>query len=271
MTETTETHFLLAYDATCGTCRKISREVAHASDGRLTVVPLTRPDIQRWRAQALGEHPPWTPTLLQLRGGNARAWTGPTIAAPLIRQLGLRRMINIVQVLGRMRRDETPTPRTERSGATALPLLWAGALIAARLLLTGKPPIPAARENAEAAHWAAAHRENLPRTYDDVTAQPVSYQRAIFDASPLDVQSHLWVQALERDRASRPDLPQTQEEIYDRAIELARDKRLFTTGQERDPVLHQRLLDLRRDTLHAFQSTRDCRLLLTLGKTKPLL
>ncbi|MEU7061336.1 hypothetical protein [Streptomyces sp. NPDC046197] len=172
MTETTPICFLLAYDATCGTCRKISREVAHACDGRLGVVPLDHRDIRQWRAQALGANAPWTPTLIRIHHGHVRAWTGPAMAAPLIRRLGPRRIIRVVCALGRIRNDEKPTLQAAR-----LPLLWAGALTAARLLFTGKPPTAAARENSEAAHWAAAHRDNLPRTYDAVTAYPVAYQR----------------------------------------------------------------------------------------------
>ncbi|MER6308685.1 hypothetical protein [Streptomyces sp. NPDC001657] len=151
-----------------------------------------------------------------------------------------------------------------------LPLLWwAGALTAARLLFTGKPPTAAAQENSEAAHWAAAHRDNLPRTYDAVTAYPVAYQRAIFDASPPDIQSRLWIEALGRDRASRTGMTSAQEDIYARAIKLASDQRLFTTTPETLPDLHQRLTDLRRNALQAFGQASACRLLLALGTSKP--
>ncbi|MEU2775609.1 hypothetical protein ABZ646_22385 [Streptomyces sp. NPDC007162] len=268
MTTTTPERFLLAYDATCGTCRKISREVARASGDRLAVVPLDRPDVRQWRAQALGAHAPWAPTLLRTHDDEVRAWTGPVMAVPLIRRLGPRRTISVVCALGRMRHDES-APQAAGSGTPSLPVLWSGTLAAARMLLTGKPPTTAARENSVAARWVSAHRDELPRSYDGVTAHPVAYQRAIFDASPPEVQSRLWIEALERDRASRTGMTGPQEALFARAIELAGDQRLFHTGRELDSDLRQRLIELRQDALHEFERAGDRRLLLTLGATKP--
>ncbi|MFD8720395.1 hypothetical protein ACFV2H_20935 [Streptomyces sp. NPDC059629] len=268
MTTTTPVLFLLAYDATCGTCRKISREVARASGDRLAVVPLDRPDVRQWRAQALGAHAPWAPTLLRTNDDEARAWTGPAMAVPLIRRLGPRRTISVVCALGRMRYDES-APQAAGSGTPSLRVLWSGTLTAARMLLTGKPPTTAARENNVAAHWVSAHRDELPRSYDDVTAHPVAYQRAIFDASPPEVRSRLWIEALERDRASRTGMTKPQEALFARAIELAGNPGLFRTGRKLDADLSRRLIELRQDALHEFERAEDRRLLLALGATKP--
>ncbi|MEU3372126.1 hypothetical protein ACFYM2_23170 [Streptomyces sp. NPDC006711] len=268
MTTTTSVRFLLAYDATCGTCRKISREVARASGDRLAVVPLDRPDVRELRAQALGAHAPWAPTLLRASGDETRAWTGFAMAVPLMRTLGPRRTISVVCVLGRMRYDES-APQAAHSGIPSLRVLWSGTLTAARMLLTGKPPTIAAEENNVAAHWVSAHRDELPRSYDEVTAHPVAYQRAIFDASPPEVRSRLWIEALERDLATRTGVTGPQAALFARAIELARDQRLFRTGRELDSDLCRRLSELRQDALREFERAADRRLLLALGATKP--
>jgi len=60
----TRTRWVLAFDASCNTCREISAQVSSASDGKLEVLPLNHPDVQRWRQQGLGVQPPWAPTLL---------------------------------------------------------------------------------------------------------------------------------------------------------------------------------------------------------------
>lgn len=255
----TDAEFLLAYDATCGTCRAISREVAQASAGRLRVVPLDRPDVRRLRARALGERAPWAPTLLRVSGDDVRGWRGPAMALPLLRRLGVRHTLAVVKALGRLRRGEnTGTPWG----------LAAGALVATRLLLTGKAPLAAARENDAAAEWAAAHRDALPRAYDQVTERPVAYQRAIFAESPPDVRSHLWIEALRRARAACGSLTEEQRDVFDRAIELAHDERLFTEDRAPDATLDERLAALRTDTVAVFQDPRPARLLLGLGRVR---
>jgi hypothetical protein len=254
----TDTRLLLAYDATCGTCRAISWEVARASADRLNVVPLGRPDVREWRERALGSHAPWVPTLLLVRGEDVRAWTGLAMAPILIRRLGPRHTLAVVHALGRLRHD----------GRRSLPRLAVGAATAAQLLLTGKAPIPAARENDAAAQWVATHRGDLPHDFDQVTEHPAAYQTAIFAASPPDVQSHLWVEALKRDQAKRSDLTAEQAEVFDRAIELAHDQRLFIPGRAPDPDLDQRLASLRRDATRQFPRPAAHRLLVTLGEIR---
>jgi hypothetical protein len=254
----TDAEFLLAYDATCGTCRAISREVAGAADGRLRVVPLDRPDVRRLRADALGGGAPWAPTLLRVRGEEVRGWTGPAMALPLLLRLGARRTVAVVAALGRLRRGDGGGPVR----------LVAGALVATRLLLTGKAPVAAARENREAAEWAAAHRDELPRDYEEVAERPVAYQRAIFAESPPDVRSRLWIEALRRARAACGPLTEEQRDVFDRAIELARDERLFTEGRVPDAALEGQLARLRTDVVSAFPKPGPARLLLGLGRNR---
>ncbi|WP_163570138.1 hypothetical protein [Fodinicola feengrottensis] len=102
--------WVLAFDATCGTCTKISTAVSQACGGRLKILPLSRDDVRGWRQEALGENPPWAPTLIQLTDGRPRAWTGTRMTARLARLLGPRSSMRVVRALGQLR-HETLTPR----------------------------------------------------------------------------------------------------------------------------------------------------------------
>ncbi len=64
--------WVLAFDASCSTCREISRAVKRACHGRLEVLPLNSVDVQQWRAASLGPEAPWAPTLIRLRDPGAR-------------------------------------------------------------------------------------------------------------------------------------------------------------------------------------------------------
>src|SRR5919197_3957987 len=134
-----EARLVLAFDASCGTCREVSAAVAQACGGRLEVLPLAHDDVRRWRAQTLGPAAPWTPTLLRVRDarvrnererddrggddrvrvgrggddrvrvgrggdGAVRAWTGTAMGVALIRHLGPRATIQVLRALGELRR-----------------------------------------------------------------------------------------------------------------------------------------------------------------------
>jgi hypothetical protein len=265
---------MLAYDASCGTCRSISHSVAQACGGRLIVVPLGRREVRAWRAQALGDEAPWAPTLLRVDDNGVDAWTGPAMALPLVRRIGPRAVFRVVYALGRLRSAEQllpgTRPATRGTGAafSAVLRLCAGAATAARLLLTGKPPVAAAQENATALRWATKNKDRLPRNYKDVLAYPVAYQKAIFAVSPPRIKSQLWVAALSRDRAERTGLTPEQREVFDRAVELAADERLFDAVQEREPGLGERLSELKTDAARVFTHRAQYSLILTLGKTR---
>jgi hypothetical protein len=46
-----QAHWILAFDASCGTCREISQVVDVAAEGKLEVLSLSRPDVREWREQ----------------------------------------------------------------------------------------------------------------------------------------------------------------------------------------------------------------------------
>ncbi len=263
----TSSRWMLAYDATCGTCRKISRVVRRASASRLDVVPLDRPSVREWRTQALGDSPPWRPTLLRIHDGVVSAWTGPGIAAPLIGCLGLKYSIKVMYALGKLRTDKDTPAAWAR--LTAPPVrLCVGATIAAGLLLTGKAPAGFAREKADAAGWVSRNRDRLPHTYDDIMTYPQAYRIAIFAASPPAVQSHFWIEALKRERHSRSGLSPAQDLVFAEAIELAGQEDIFTPTAD-DAELARQLADLKDRAVTEFATPGAYGIFLKLGELRP--
>jgi hypothetical protein len=121
--------WVLAFDASCGCCRAISHAVAQASGGALEVLPLSNPDVRRWRERSLGSSAPWTPTLIEVAGTDVTAWTGPSLALRLVGHLGARSSMRVLAALGRSR------SREKRRGVR--PLHWvAGLGILASLIMT---------------------------------------------------------------------------------------------------------------------------------------
>lgn len=265
---TTQPRWLLAYDATCETCRTISGLVAAACDDRLRVVPLGRADVRDWRTRALGERARWAPTLLRVADADVRGWVGPAMAWPLLRRLGPRTTVRVVWALGRLRVADA-LPNERGSVGRSLVRLVAGAGTAARLLLTGKAPVAAAQENLVAQRWAAKNKNRLPRGYAEVTAYPVAYQRAIYAASPPAAQSQFWVEALRHDRGARAELTAEQQEVFDRAIALAATEQLFMPEQRPESDFDGRLAELRQDAIRVFPQRKDHHLLVTLGAIRP--
>lgn len=261
--------WMIAYDATCGTCRRISLAVRQASANKLDVVPLDRPAVQDWRRQALGDDAPWAPTLLRIDGGMARAWTGPAIAYPLIRLLGAKETVNVVYALGQLRHSQNESASTWRRRLDFIARFWGGAVLAAGLLLTGKPPMSAAREKSDALRWVNKNRDRLPRTYDEIMTYPPAYQIAIFTASSPQTQSHFWVEALKRERDSRDGLTDEQRRVFDDAIELAGFDQIFTSGQvELDAELDRRLTSLHKRALSEFATRGDYGIFMKFGRVR---
>jgi hypothetical protein len=48
-----EARWILAFDASCGRCGEIARAAAQVAENKLEVLPLTHPEVQQWRRQAL--------------------------------------------------------------------------------------------------------------------------------------------------------------------------------------------------------------------------
>jgi hypothetical protein len=89
---------VLAFDAACARCRAVAAAVANTA---LEVLPLADYRVVAWCAEAgvAGD----LPTLLEITptagDDRVRAWTGPAMAAVLLRRLGARRTLRLVSAL----------------------------------------------------------------------------------------------------------------------------------------------------------------------------
>jgi hypothetical protein len=194
------TQWVLAFDASCGKCRAISAVVAEASGGKLEVLPLLHPDVVQWRRRSLGEDAPFAPTFIRAGGDDVRAWTGASMTLPLLRRLGLRATIKVMDALGRLKEKETA-----RLGRKQFLRLGAGAGVAAGIVLAGKAPA-FADQGDEIQRWLTANQANLPTTYSEFTARPMAYRKAIYNRLPDDARQRLWLDQVRRYRQAHQDL-----------------------------------------------------------------
>lgn len=216
--------WVLAFDASCGTCTAISSAVAEASDEKLEVLALTHPDVQEWRHRSMGPDPEWTPTLLGVDGPAVRAWSGPAMTVPLVRRLGPGATVRVLRALGRLRHEAKHGP--SKADGTALGRkrflqLCGGVAAAAALTVTGRTPAFAQSSHPRTEAWIEANRGSLPRTYAEVVQHSEPYRKAIVRAlSPQD-RTQLWLDHFEHYRAAHPDLTAAQTRVIDQARELA--------------------------------------------------
>lgn len=206
--------WVLAFDASCGSCKAIAARVDHACSGRIEVLPLSHPDVVRWRESCGSE---WGPTLIRVGPGNtARTWVGRSMVVPLMRSLGPRATVSVVSALGTLRRSErdrdpiapeadAPTGSVSRKRFL---LLGAGALVAGGLVLTGRTPAYAGGDPAN--DWVQANLSQLPQTYEEFGSHPVDYRRAIYRALSPEARQSLWRQHLSNYRDNHPQLTSEQ-------------------------------------------------------------
>lgn len=112
--------WLLAFDASCGTCKGIAHAVGRACRGRLEMPPLADAEVRRLREKALGPGPEWAPTLLHIDGDRVRAWTGAAMALPLGRRLGPAGNARVVHRAATPRTTHRPAPVSPRSMAARI-------------------------------------------------------------------------------------------------------------------------------------------------------
>ncbi|MFE9575146.1 bacteriocin fulvocin C-related protein [Nocardia sp. NPDC006044] len=192
-------------------------------------MPLADADVRRWREQALGPDTEWVPTLLQVRGDQVRAWHGPRMGFRLAAWLGPVATLRVLTAVGRLHRRASGKT-SELPGDSSVPhgvnraqflRLVAGAGVAAGVVFAGNAPAFATKEQRSAHAWVHVNRARLPQTYAAIAAYPVSYRRAIFQAVEPAARSRLWVDHLRQYRSERTDLTPGQQDILDRAAELA--------------------------------------------------
>lgn len=266
--------WVLTFDASCGTCREISAAVGDASGGRLEVLPLARPEVQRWRSRAFGENPPFTPTLLKVRGAGedevVHAWTSRGMALPLIGRLGPSKTLRVLAELGRLR-AEADQPMEQLQAALdrkSFLRLAAGAAVASGLLLAGKTPAFAQERRAAAAAWVARAKDDLPQTYEAFSRYALDYRREIYRALPVDTRARLWREHLKRYRTAHPSLSALQKQALARAESFIANDLAFDPSWVRQPEQQQAERQLRRDVITSFGKAEAYQIVATLGPSR---
>ncbi|MFE7853381.1 bacteriocin fulvocin C-related protein [Streptomyces sp. NPDC057403] len=267
---------MLAFDASCAACRAVSSIVFNACDGRLEVVALGRADVTAWRERALGPDAPWAPSLLAVEPADddashssvpdtdarpVRAWTGASMALPLLRRLGPRAALRVLRALGEAR-GERPTDIRTGPGRAQFLRLAGGLAVASTILVKGGTPAFAEGKDVTAAKtWVDAHAGRLPTRYADVTALPLAHRRAVHAALPVAARSRLWVEHIDRFRAAHPDLTARQVGVVERARATAADVSTF----QRRPGPGTGRSDLAEAAVSALGEAKAAQLLAHLG------
>lgn len=250
------TRWVLAFDASCASCREISVNVARASAGKLDVLPLGNPEVRSWRVEHFGAEPPHVPTLIRVRPNDVRAWTGPSMAPVLVRRLGTRATVRVLTALGTLRAQPTDAsrPAGRDMGRAQFFRLCAGAAVGAGIVLHGQTPAFAASDRTRARAWVEANRHALPQHYEEVTALPMSHRREVFKASSPRVRSRLFTRQLTRYRAEHTArLTPEQRDVLDRGIALVSHEPMFAE-RVLSTSTHTSLEALRKDGARAFGS-----------------
>lgn len=154
---------ILAFDASCGKCRRIAQEVGDTAKD-IEVRSLYDLDIQEMRRKALGENAPWAPTLIANSGSRVRAWTGPKMAARLLVSVEPSVSWRLMQSLSELRRSSEMDPPSPSRSAFLKGIFGAGVAMsfvrAAPASAEGRGSVGDAPE-ASPAPWTENSEENL--------------------------------------------------------------------------------------------------------------
>lgn len=218
------TRWILAFDSSCGRCRRISDAVAEVAQGRLEVLPLTNAEVSQWRRQILGPDPEWAPTLLRVdAAGVPRLWMGRSMSVPMVRLLGPRATGRLLRILGELRAADYGQAPAEGVGRRQLFHIGAGAAVVGAMMLGGR--LEAKANPAET--WVRANLGRLPQTYDEIVAHSVEYRRAIYVRLSPAIQSTMWTEQLTRYRDARPDMSAAQHEAIVSALAVTSNPATF--------------------------------------------
>lgn len=255
MTHRITSRWILAFDASCGECSKIASAVERACDGRLEVLPIGSADVRNWRAQALGPDAALAPTLLEISDGAPRAWIGKSIGLPLVRRLGMRSTVRVLNALGELTKRAVPVTGPQARHGISRPQflsLGAGVGVATGIILMGRKPTFAAKEQAAAHDWVQQNKHQLPRDYDAVIAQPAAYRRQIVGHSTPEVRSALWVEQIGRYQRSQPGLTRRQVSALEATSAVAADPTTFAVGATQQPDVLRRIASAEQAVVDAF-------------------
>src|SRR5215207_2146817 len=141
---------VLGFDAGCLTCSELARRIEERVGGKIEVRSLNDPLMDHWRREVLGEAAPRVPTLVELDGGDVRAWTGVRMGVRLSRALGPLVTWRVMQALGEANAGLDLADSAAARAMTGLTrgqfLKGVGGAVVAMSVLagTGKLPSPAA-------------------------------------------------------------------------------------------------------------------------------
>ncbi|SDH59642.1 hypothetical protein SAMN05421505_118131 [Sinosporangium album] len=273
---TSERRWILGFDGSCGRCREIAKAAEKAAGARLEVLPLSHPDVRRWRDRTLGTGAPWVPTLVRVDGDRVRAWTGPAMGLRLLACLGPAAAIRLFRALGEL----SQAGRTAQAGHTVHAgravqagrsvrgrrqffKVGAGLGIAAGIVLVGKAP---ALADDSVGSWIAANRGRLPKTYGEFSQHTMPYRRAIFTQLDPGTQSRLWLEHFAEYRRTHPGVSPEQDRVLAAWEARVKDVSTFVV-----PVadIQDEIERLRRETVDAYGFDEAYALIATLGPVDP--
>lgn len=91
---------VLGFDAGCMICSGLAEQIEAQAGGGIEVRSLNDPQMKHWREQALGKDAAWKPTLIEISGGQTKAWTGLRLGVRLSRCLGPVATWRVMRILG---------------------------------------------------------------------------------------------------------------------------------------------------------------------------
>jgi hypothetical protein len=229
--------WILAFDGSCYRCRSVAGRVEETGNGKLDVMPLTHPEVDKWRKRALGDDAPFVPTLIRVphdrlgRGEDVRAWTGLRMATRLARHLGLQTTLRLLGALGEMRNSSMPASGGDdspRGMGRAQFLRLTGLGVAAAMLGGTATANASTSAMGQAQKWVASNKGNLPRDYEAFAASGMEIRKAVYEEIQPDERRQLWREHLRRYDARRASMTDDQRAVLDRAIELVDKESLFS-------------------------------------------
>lgn len=212
----------------------MSQIVRQAWGGRsLDVVPLDDQRVRSWVDRARPGRPiPWTPILFRIGATDVKLWTGPALATRLVIHLGPRATIKVLRAFGAIRQPTTsPAIGTTRRRFLEIA---AGGLVAIGITAAGVTTANADQNT----RWVDKHRQELPRTYDEIAALPAAYRAAVYQELTPTERSAAWVAHLTLQHQTFEVLSAEQSAIFDEAMSIANDPRNFTDDGPVPPAAH---------------------------------
>jgi uncharacterized membrane protein len=210
--------WLLAFDAGCKSCSDVIGRIRAQVGDRLAVAALGEPRIRELRCRALGERPPFAPTLIVVDGDRVRAWTGPRLSARLAWLLGPARSIAVMRALNRA---DVVVNGDRRGLLKAVPLVALGAFVVSGGLVAPAMAAPGRRRMTVAEVDEVVDRlQPLPSTYPEFAAQPMVIRHAIYGRLSQSQRAGLWQEHLSRYRSAHPNLTGAQSAALEQVLAL---------------------------------------------------